>query len=130
MYPWNWNWAPQIRFPLSGNVEQDIEPSLDLFFAGIKPEAGIGSIEKGIFEKASYGKQLGMILDVLIPSIDESKLNSKDAKKSFANLKSLHQEIEQLKIDKRAELEKSAVDLLKKIEVSDKAMLQRIIKQF
>jgi hypothetical protein len=35
MSPWNWNWAPQIRFPLSGNVEQDIEPNLDLFFAGI-----------------------------------------------------------------------------------------------
>lgn len=130
MFPWYWMWAPQIHFPLSGSVEQDISPSLDWFFSGISPEAGIGNIEKGIFEKASYGKQLGMILDVLIPSIDESALKSTEAKKSLADLKTLHKDIEKVKVDKRAEMERSAVALLKKIETTDKAMLQRVIKQF
>lgn len=130
MFPWYWMWAPQIHFPLSGSVEQDISPSLDWFFSGIKPEAGIGNIEKGIFEKASYGKQLGMILDVLIPSIDESTLKTKEAKKSLAELKTLQKDIVKVKADKRAEMEHSAVALLKKIETTDKAMLQRVIKQF
>ena len=130
MFPWFWMWAPQIHYPLSGNVEQDISPQLDWFFSGINPEAGIGSIEKGIFEKASYGKQLGMILDVLIASIDENTLKSKEAKKSFIDLKTLHKDIEQLKITKRTEMEQSTITLLKKIEMADKDMLQRIIKQF
>ena len=130
MFPWFWMWASQIHYPLSGSVEQDISPQLDWFFSGINPEAGIGSIEKGIFEKASYGKQLGMILDVLIASIDENTLKSKEAKKSFIDLKTLHKDIEQLKITKRTEMEQSAITLLKKIEMADKDMLQRIIKQF
>lgn len=129
MYPWNWMWAPQIHFPLSGDVEQDIEPSLDLFFAGIKPEAGIGSIEKGIFEKASYGKQLGMILDVLLPLIEDGSIKSSEAKKSLADLKALHKKIEQVKVARRAEMEKSAVALLKKIKKTDEDMLQRVIQQ-
>ena len=130
MYPWNWMWAPQIHFPLSGDVEQDIAPSLDWFFAGIKPDAGISSIEKGVFEKASYGKQLGMILDVLLPLAENNQLKSAEAKQSLAKLKNLHDEIEQVKADKRKELETSAVKLLKKIEKTDKAMLQRVIEQF
>ena len=94
MLPWNWNWSPQLNFPFSGSVTQDIEPSLDWFFAGIRPEAGIGSIEKGIFQKASYGRQLGLILDVLLPLVDESRLETATAKESLAKLKALYKDIE------------------------------------
>jgi len=130
MLPWNWTWSPQVNFPLSGSVVQDIEPSLDWFFAGIKPDAGVGGIEQRIFEKASYGKQLGLILDVLLPLVDGSKLESEEAKQSLARLKQLHKEIETIKKAKKAEMEKSAVSLLKKIEVTDKEMLGRVIEQF
>lgn len=130
MFPWFWMWAPQIHFPLSGDVEQDIAPSLDWFFSGINPQAGIGNIEKGVFEKYSYGKQLGMILDVLVPSIDQSALKTKEAKQSFTDLKTLHKDIKKVKEEKRAEMEQNAIALLKKIESTDKNMLQRVIKQF
>lgn len=130
MFPWLWMWAPQIHFPLSGDVEQDIAPSLDWFFSGINLQAGIGSIEKGVFEKYSYGKQLGMILDVLVPSIDQSALKTKEAKQSFTDLKTLHKDIKKVKEEKRAEMEQNAIALLKKIESTDKNMLQRVIKQF
>lgn len=130
MLPWNWTWSPQLNFPFSGSVTQDIEPSLDWFFAGIRPEAGIGSIEKGIFQKASYGKQLGLILDVLLPLVDESKLESATARDSLARLKELNQEIETIKENKKKEMESSAVSLLRHIEKSDKAMLGRVIGQF
>lgn len=130
MLPWNWNWSPQLNFPFSGSVTQDIEPSLDWFFAGIRPEAGIGSIEKGIFQKASYGRQLGLILDVLLPLVDESRLETATAKESLAKLKALYKDIETIKEDKKEEMENSAVSLLKHIETTDKEMLGRVIEQF
>ena len=40
MFPWLWVWAPQRRFPFSGDVSQDIEPSVSAFFKSIRPEAG------------------------------------------------------------------------------------------
>jgi hypothetical protein len=130
MLPWNWTWSPQVHFPLSGSVVQDIEPSLDWFFAGIRPEAGVGGIEQRIFETASYGRQLGLILDVLLPLVDESRLESGEAKKSLAQLKELYKEINTIKKDKKEEMEKSAVSMLKKIEKTDKEMLGRVMARF
>jgi hypothetical protein len=130
MLPWNWTWSPQLNFPFSGSVTQDIEPSLDWFFAGIRPEAGIGSIEKGIFQKASYGRQLGLILDVLLPLVDESKLESAKARESLARLKELYKDIETIKENKKEEMEDSAVSLLKHIEKTDKELLGRVVNQF
>lgn len=56
------NW----HFPFSGNVMQDIKSSFDQFFNSIPPEVGNSKIEKEVFtEIASYGDQLGTIIDVL-----------------------------------------------------------------
>lgn len=66
MFPWLWFWAPQIQFPLSGPVVQDFEPGNAWFFKAIKPEAGNADIEKQAFDIATYGKQLGLISEVLI----------------------------------------------------------------
>src|SRR4051794_14204007 len=116
MLPWYWMWSPQVHFPLSGSVVQDNSPDLGWFFAGIKPEAGVGSIEKEIFEKASYGKQLGLIMDVLLPLLGEGSLDPEKARKSLADLKELYEEIEQVKVEKKADMEDAAVSLLRKIE--------------
>lgn len=66
MYPWLWLWAPRFQFPWSGDVAQDIEPSTSWFFGSIKPEAGNAKIEERAFAIASYGKQLGLITEVLM----------------------------------------------------------------
>ena len=58
MIPYNWMWSPEVHLPFSGNVNQDISPDTNWFFGSIKPNAGVGSIEKEVFEVASYGKQL------------------------------------------------------------------------
>ena len=130
MLPWNWTWSPQVNFPLSGSVVQDIAPNLDWFFAGIRPEAGMGSIEKGIFEKASYGRQLGLILDVLLPLADESRLEDETARESLARLKELCNDIKIVKQDRKQEVEHSAVSLLQHLEKTDKEMLGRVVGQF
>lgn len=80
MFPWFWLWAPQLRLPFSGDVAQDIEPRLDWFFNGIKPQAGNARIEARAFEVASYGHQLGVITDALIDLAE--RLPAEDTKGS------------------------------------------------
>lgn len=130
MLPWYWMWSPQVNFPLSGSVTQDVAPDISWFFQGIKPEAGVGNIEKELFEVASYGRQLGLILDVLLPLVGEGSLDSEKAKRSLADLKDIYREIERVKVEKKAEMEKAAISLLKKLERTDPDMLRRVINQF
>ncbi len=59
--------APQFHFPFSGAVSQAIDPDVTWFQNVIRPGAGNARIERRAFEEvASYGKQLGLITDVLL----------------------------------------------------------------
>lgn len=83
MFPWFWIWNPQIHWPLSGSVMQDINPELDWFFQAIPVGAGKAELEKQIFQQYSYGKQLGIILEVLKPlaaQLDQDRLAAVSAK--------------------------------------------------
>ena len=71
MHPWLWFWAPQIHFPWSGSLAQNIAPNTSWFSDLIQPGAGNARIEAQAFATASYGKQLGLITDVLLgPGIE------------------------------------------------------------
>ena len=72
MFPWLWYWAPQVHFPWSGRVAQQIAPDTHWFFGGIRPGAGDARIEEQAFGVASYGKQLGLITEVLLALAQES----------------------------------------------------------
>ena len=62
MLPWL---QSNFNFPLSGNVNQRIEP--DWFFGTIDSEVGDSEVEKEVFLKvASYGKQIGILTEVLL----------------------------------------------------------------
>ncbi|MYM57461.1 hypothetical protein [Thalassovita mangrovi] len=51
-------WSPTFRFPLSGDVTQDIDPEIQI--------AGVPEIEARVVrEVASYGAQLGKVLEAL-----------------------------------------------------------------
>lgn len=129
MIPYSWMWSPKFHFPFSGSVTQDILPDMSWFFGSIKPDAGIGHIEKEVFDVASYGKQLGLILDVLVPMLDNSKEwpKSQEAK---AELIDLYKRIERLKDERKTDLEAAAVKLLTKLKATDEEMLRKVIKQF
>ena len=59
--------APQFYFPFSGAVTQAIDPDVTWFQNLIRPGAGNARIERRAFEEvASYGKQLGVITEVLL----------------------------------------------------------------
>jgi hypothetical protein len=66
MYPWLWFWAPQVHLPWSGDVAQRIDPTTHWFFQGIRPGSGHARIEEQAFDVASYGKQLGLISELLL----------------------------------------------------------------
>lgn len=97
MFPWLWLWAPQVRLPFSGDVAQDIEPSLDLFFAGIKPRSGNARIEAQAFDVASYGDQLGVITQLLLELAEREPAEVQAASRPLQELREIHGRIQAIK---------------------------------
>ena len=102
MYPWLWFWAPQVYFPWSGDVLQQIDPTTSWFFRGIQPSAGDAEIEEKAFSVASYGKQLGLITEVLIDLAEQVGTKSAESAESINRLKLIREAIEQIKTAERA----------------------------
>lgn len=102
MFPWLWFYAPQGHFPWSGAVAQQIAPDTHWFFSGIRPDAGDARIEEQAFGVASYGRQLGLITEVLLALAQES----------IDKLKRIQAEVERLK---SAEYERVAVSLAEQV---------------
>ena len=98
MYPWLWFWAPQWHLPWSGDVSLNIHPDTDWFSQNIKEEgAGNASIERRAFAIASYGKQLGLITEILIAVAEQQSDLSNEAATSLERLKKIKAAIEMLK---------------------------------
>jgi hypothetical protein len=86
-----------VHFPWSGGVAQRIEPNTNWFFDAIPAQAGNANIEKKAFEVASYGRQLGLITEVLIGLTENNPHLSDGANSSLERLRSIHAEIDKLK---------------------------------
>jgi hypothetical protein len=97
MFPWLWFFAPQVHFPWSGSVAQQIAPDTHWFFNGIALGAGDARIEEQAFAVASYGKQLGLITEVLLELAQQSPQASAAAKDSISKLEHIRAEIERIK---------------------------------
>jgi hypothetical protein len=97
MFPWFWFFAPQVHFPWSGSVAQQIAPDTHWFFSGIAPGAGDARVEEKAFAVASYGKQLGLITEVLLELAQQSPQASAAAADSIAKLEHIRAEIERIK---------------------------------
>jgi hypothetical protein len=97
MFPWLWFWAPQVHFPWSGSVAQHIAPDVDWFFDAIRPGAGDARIERQAFDVASYGKQLGLITEVLLELAQQAPKATPRAQASIARLQQIQAAIEDIK---------------------------------
>ena len=97
MTPWIWNWSPQWSLPWSGDVAQRIEPDTHWFFGAIDPAAGNGDIERRACEVASYGRQLGLLAEVLIDVASRQGALSDGARDSLARLEDIQGRIETIK---------------------------------
>lgn len=93
MFPWFWIWSPTIHMPLSGAVDEDI----DAKFNGIDIQAGNRQVERQAVEVASYGRQLGLITEVLLASVQKIGPLPEAAETSLQRLKEIQGSIEQIK---------------------------------
>ena len=126
MFPSLWIWAPQLHYPWSGSVAQRIEPDTNWFFDAIPAEAGNGRIEKKAFEVASYGRQLGLITDVLIDVAKSNASLSADAVSSLERLKSIRSEIEKIKVKDTDSLVGEIEDAIGRLQSGNPAEFARL----
>lgn len=125
MVPWLWFWAPQIHWPFSGAVTQDIAP--ETFFGAIPATAGDGRIERRAFEEASYGRQLGWLTEVLLAQAGRGGVAAARGEAALDRLETLHGRIETIKRECRADLEAEAEALLTRLAATDDGALQRVL---
>jgi len=98
MNPWQLFWAPQFHFPFGGNLAQRIEPDTNWFFGSIRPGAGDGATEQKAFEVASYGKQLGLITELLLDIAEQTQPATAEGKMATARLRKIKMQIEKVKV--------------------------------
>jgi hypothetical protein len=107
-----------VHYPWSGGVAQHIAPETDWFFAGIAPSAGDPRIERQAFEIASYGRQLGLITEVLLDLAAQMPPRSAQGRESLARLQAIQAAIENLK---QAEHERVAESLAAQVRAIQRA---------
>jgi hypothetical protein len=113
MFPWQTIWSPHLNFPWSGSVAQKIEPTTNWFFDSISANAGDSRIEKLAFEKASYGRQIGLITEVLLELASRSPEFESNPSESLTRLKKIKEDIHELKIQEASATAQDIEDRLK-----------------
>ncbi len=126
MFPWLWLYAPQLYFPWSGSVAQQIEPNVDWFFDSISGKAGDGKIERQAFDVASYGRQLGLLAEVLIELADRQDSLSPEAEKSLVRLKDIQGQIKKLKDNQASSLARDIEEQIRQLQKSNPAEFARL----
>lgn len=109
MIPWFFFWAPQVTMPFGGSVAQRIQPDTRWFFEGIPDHAGDPQVERKAFEVASYGRQIGLITEVVADLAAQTPPTTEKGRKSLKRLREIQQRIEQVK-------EHDAIDALEQID--------------
>ena len=90
---WWLNFNPQVHWPFSGSVTQDIHPSL-------LARAGDDQVELRVLrEVASYGKQIGVLSELLLGLTRQLPAGALDADASHAldQLREMGRNIERIK---------------------------------
>jgi hypothetical protein len=126
MFPWLWIWAPHLNYPWSGPVAQRIEPNTNWFFDAIGEDAGDRVIERKAFEVASYGRQLGLLTEILIEIADRQAPLDRDAADSLARLKRIQGQIKGIKEQEAGNLTTEIEDLILRLRkrASDDEFMQ------
>ena len=131
MFPWFWIWAPQYQLPFGGSVTQRIAPETDWFFGSIPPAAGNGALEQKIHEDvASYGRQLGLLTEVLLSLASRDTVEPQQARESLARLQEIYREVEALKAREKGQLAEAAATALEQLARADPQALARVLQRF
>ncbi len=108
-----------FRTPLSGDVIQNISPEI-----GTTEIAGHPQIERRVVrEVASYGRQLGVILDVL--EVLTAEADADDPR--IARLRSMTAEVKELKAKEKESLKTRAQEALASLRKADPEGYQSLL---
>jgi len=129
MYPWLWFWAPEFHYPFE-TYNQDIAPKTNWFSDTINPEAGDADMEKKIVDKASYGRQLGLIMEVLLSMQKGDIVDKKKAAESLERLKKIYTDIGEVKQKTSVEKAETIIEFMKKLQNIDTEQFQRVLRSF
>jgi len=129
MFPWLWFWAPQIHFPWSGSVAQQIEPNLGWFFGAIRPGAGDGAVEREAFEIASYGKQLGLLNEALLGLSGRSSVTPDQANLALDRLEVIRARIESVKRSRSEAAVDSLSEQLEELRIRQPAAFEQLAQR-
>jgi hypothetical protein len=111
-------WSPIFRFPLSGDVSQEIEPE----FGG--RIAGVPEIEAEVIrEVASYGRQLGKLTEAVLALAEAQGLTGAEV----AALRALAEDIEGVKARSRAALRRDAETALARLRAADEPAWRELV---
>lgn len=126
MFPWFW-WhiAPRYEFPLSGNVTQDF--LMKEFFSAIKPIAGNGPIEQKAFESASYGKQIGLISELLLSLADSDIVDANKGRVALKQLEKIYRDIETIKHEHISKDIEKAATILEALKSSNPRQFDNVM---
>lgn len=125
MFPWL---QSNYNFPLSGNVQQHIDP--DWFFSTIDAEVGDGEIEKEVFQKiASYGKQIGLLTEALLSMSAKLEMNEQDIL-ALKELTELQEKIEVIKTAKKQRVRKNAEKIMDKLQSCDPEGFRSLLDKY
>ncbi|MEL6234402.1 MAG: hypothetical protein AAFR46_08325 [Pseudomonadota bacterium] len=112
-------WSPNFHFPLSGDVEQEIEPRFTT------PIAGVAEIEGAIVhEVASYGRQLGALTDAVLAL---SAASGQDDGPEVSTLRAMADEIAAKKTAMREVLHAHAEAALTRLKSADPEAWQALL---
>ena len=124
MLPWL---QSNFNFPLSGDVNQKIDP--EWFFNTIPPDTGDSEIEKEVFFKvASYGKQLGIIGELLLHIAEKSELDE-NASRSFKALKKMNEKVDEIKTEKENRIREKAKRMVEKLKNTDMEAFKELMQE-
>ncbi|MDR7148198.1 hypothetical protein J2W49_000126 [Hydrogenophaga palleronii] len=126
MFPWFLIFAPQWQLPFSGSVAQRIDPHTDWFFEGIDATSGDGRIERQAFEVASYGRQLGLLTEVLVDLAEQVTPQSEAAVRSLKRLRVIQAEIEKIKTQDAVSLIRDVEQALDRLQTQHPAEYERL----
>jgi hypothetical protein len=121
LFPWWWS---AFKAPLSGDVS-DISPETNWFSPQVEVNVAAGNrkVEAEVVSRvASYGKQLGMVIDALLEIAGENEGPAVSA------LHDLAEQIEEVKEKHKAVLEDVAVDALNRLKTTDPETFKRVIQ--
>ncbi|MFC5500214.1 hypothetical protein ACFPOE_21910 [Caenimonas terrae] len=131
MIPSLWFWAPQFHFPFSGSVAQRIAPD---FFSNIGSQAGRangdGDVEREAFDIASYGRQLGLISEVLLSMAGKDTVSRAKGEESLERLQAIYLQVEEVKRRHQASELEDARLALEKLQQTDPAALAALLQGF